>query len=162
MGLIIIPDLSWNRFTPKRVKMDRKIPRRTTFRFTESAKHQMIQEMLSTGCTKQEIWQKYTGRPQEHGKIVAWMRELGYNPQDSSRTINFDPKISTMARKKTIKSEKEPSDDNFENLQLKKRIAELEKQLKDTELKAIAFSTMIDIAEKEFKIPIRKKYNTKP
>ena len=53
-------------------------------------------------------------------------------------------------------------DESFENLQLKKRITELEKQLKDAELKAIAFSTMVDIAEKEFKIPIRKKFNTKP
>ena len=49
----------------------------------------------------------------------------------------------------------------FEMLQLKKRIAELEKQLKDAEMKAIAFSTMVDIAEEEFKIPIRKKFNTK-
>ncbi|MBL0333033.1 MAG: hypothetical protein IPP65_09435 [Chlorobi bacterium] len=32
----------------------------------------------------------------------------------------------------------------------------MEKQLKDAELKAIAFSTMVDIAEKEFNIPIRK------
>ena len=54
------------------------------------------------------------------------------------------------------------TDTSFENLQLKRRIAELEKQLKEAELKAIAFSTMVDIAEKEFKIPIRKKYNTKP
>jgi hypothetical protein len=45
---------------------------------------------------------------------------------------------------------------------LKKRIAELEKQVKDAEMKAIAFSTMVDIAEEEFKIPIRKKFNTKP
>ena len=50
----------------------------------------------------------------------------------------------------------------FETLQLKKRIAELENRLKDAEMKAIAFSTMVDIAEKEFNIPIRKKYNTKP
>src|SRR5688572_4813252 len=142
--------------------MDRKIPKRTTFRFTEAARHQIIQELLSSGCSKQEIWKKYTGRDQEHGKIVAWMRQLGYNPLESSRTINFEPNIPTMAKKKTKKGDKEPSDDNFENLQLKKRIAELEKQLKDTELKAIAFSTMIDIAEKELKIPIRKKYNTKP
>ena len=142
--------------------MDRKIPLRTTFRFTESAKHQMIQELLSTGCTKQEIWKKYTGRDQEHGKIVAWMRELGYNDQNSVRRINFDPQTIPMAKKKILKPDKNPLDDNFENLQLKKRIVELEKQLKDTELKAIAFSTMIDIAEKEFKIPIRKKYNTKP
>lgn len=59
---------------------------------------------------------------------------------------------------KPVKNE----DDSFENLQLKKRIAELEKQLKDAEMKAIAFSTMVDIAEDMFKIPIRKKLNTKP
>ncbi|MSQ79995.1 MAG: hypothetical protein EXR21_10080, partial [Flavobacteriaceae bacterium] len=45
-------------------------------------------------------------------------------------------------------------DEPFETLQLKNRIAELERQLKDAELRAIAFSTMVDIAEKEFKIPI--------
>lgn len=52
--------------------------------------------------------------------------------------------------------------ESFETLQLMKRIAELESQLKDAEMKAIAYSTMVDIAEKEFKIPIRKKHNTKP
>ena len=51
--------------------------------------------------------------------------------------------------------------DDFEVQQMKKRIAELEKQLKDAELKAIAFSMMVDIAEKEFKIPIRKNVNPK-
>jgi transposase len=62
--------------------------------------------------------------------------------------------------KKTVPVEK--TIDDFETLQLKKRIAELENQLKDAEMKAIAFSTMVDIAEKEFNIPIRKKFNTKP
>lgn len=66
-----------------------------------------------------------------------------------------------MAKQK--KRETESSEDkDFETLQLKKRISELEKQLKDAEMKAIAFSTMVDIAEEEFKIPIRKKFNTKP
>lgn len=46
-------------------------------------------------------------------------------------------------------------------LQLKKLIAELEKQLQTAEMKAIAYSTMLDIAEKEFNIPIRKKDSTK-
>ena len=64
-----------------------------------------------------------------------------------------------MAKK--TKVEKQGIED-FEVLQMKKRIAELENQLKDAEMKAIAFSTMVDIAEKEFNIPIRKKYNTKP
>jgi len=69
------------------------------------------------------------------------------------------PKIK---REKVVNKPVNKSEDTFENLQLKKRIAELEKQLKSAELKAIAFSTMVDIAEKEFKIPIRKKLNTKP
>ena len=68
-----------------------------------------------------------------------------------------------MAKKRALPNKSVNSDDeSFEQLQLKKRIAELEKQLKDAELKAIAFSTMVDIAEKEFNIPIRKKFNTKP
>ncbi|MEY2764411.1 MAG: hypothetical protein RLZZ205_835, partial [Bacteroidota bacterium] len=41
---------------------------------------------------------------------------------------------------------------DFEKLQLQKRIAELEKQVQMAEMKAIAFSTMVDIAEREFNI----------
>jgi hypothetical protein len=44
---------------------------------------------------------------------------------------------------------------------LQKRIFELESELKEARLKAIAFSTMVEIAEREFNISIRKKYNTK-
>jgi ribosomal protein L7/L12 len=60
------------------------------------------------------------------------------------------------------KKEIEPVSTDFEVLQLKKRVEELEQKLRVSEMKAVAFSTMVDIAEKEFNIPIRKKYNTKP
>ena len=53
-------------------------------------------------------------------------------------------------------------EDTSETIQLKNRIAELERELEESKLKAIAFSTMVDIAEKEFNISIRKKHNTKP
>lgn len=56
---------------------------------------------------------------------------------------------------------KSQTSNDLETLQLKKRIAELEKQLQTAEMKAIAYSTMLDIAEKEFNIPIRKKDSTK-
>ncbi len=132
------------------------------FRFSDAEKHQMIQEMLSTGCSKRAIWKKYTGRDYEHGKILEWMRYFGYKTSISLGTTSFESNFEPMAKKKSVKTEASPDPESFENLQLKKRISELEKQLKDAELKAIAFSTMIDIAEKELKIPIRKKYNTKP
>ena len=127
--------------------------------FTVSERHQIIQEMLSTGCRKREIWEKYTGEPHEHGQLLRWMRQLGYNDSFPAKRLSFVENNGLMTKGKRSFA---PAGDSFENLQLKKRIAELEVQLKDAEMKAIAFSTMVDIAEKQFNIPIRKKVSTKP
>ena len=143
--------------------MEKKIIQKAGIYFTEDEKHKIIQELISTQCTKVELWQKYTGKEEEHGQLLRWMRQLGYNTGIKTRRPNIVSNFYPMAQKK-IKPDKpvKIEAESFENLQLKKRVAELEKQLKDAELKAIAFSTMVDIAEKEFKIPIRKKLNTKP
>jgi hypothetical protein len=143
--------------------MDNKIIQKPGKYFTEEEKHRIIQEFISSQCTKVELWEKYTGEVEEHGQILRWMRHLGYSTEFQKRRPNIASNIYSMANNK-IKPDKQINtiDESFENLQLKKRITELEKQLKDAELKAIAFSTMVDIAEKEFKIPIRKKFNTKP
>jgi transposase len=127
--------------------------------FSTEERHKIIQEMLTSNCTKVEIWEKYTGRSEEHGNILRWMHQLGYNTDNLSRRVTFGGNVNLMSKKKKVLSEE---DDSFEVLRLKRRILELEKQLKEAEMKAIAFSTMVDIAEKEFKIPIRKKLNTKP
>ena len=129
--------------------------------FTDSEKHRIIQELLSSGCTKREIWEKYTGQEEEHGQLLRWMRQLGYDSSVKTRRPNFTTNNTDTVMAKKVKAE-DTTIEAFETLQLKKRIDELEKQLKDAEMKAIAFSTMVDIAEKEFNIPIRKKYNTKP
>lgn len=128
--------------------------------FTDIEKHHIIQEYMNTDITKREIWEKYTGRAEEHGALLTWMRQLGYNESFITRSSNFvsQNKLVMVKRKKPQNTEIE----DFDILQLQKRIAELEDQLKEAELKAIAFSTMVDIAEQEFNIPIRKKYNTKP
>ena len=127
--------------------------------FTISERHQIIKEMLSSNCTRAEIWRKYTGQSEEHGFLLRWMRQLGYPMELTVRRSTFGGNNNLMAKKQPTTAKPE---DSFEILQLKKRISELENQLKDAEMKAIAFSTMVDIAEKEFKIPIRKKLNTKP
>ena len=138
--------------------MDKKIIQKAGKYYTETERHQIIREYLSSDCTKQDIWQKYTGKKEEHGQLFRWMLQLGYN---TNKKPNIDVNLDSMPKKKSgVKPFEE--DESFENLQLKKRIVELEKQLKEAELKAIAFSTMVDIAEKEFNIPIRKKLNTKP
>ena len=137
---------------------DKKIVKKPSSYFTDSEKHLIIQEMIETGCTKVEIWGKYTGQKEEHGQLLRWMRKLGYDDSIPTRRPNF---VSNSIQMKNKKSS-EDSTESFEHLQLKKRIEYLESQLKDAEMKAIAFSTMVDIAEKEFNISIRKKYNTKP
>jgi hypothetical protein len=137
-----------------------KIIQKSNKYFSESEKHFIIRELLSTKCTKAQIWEKYTGQIEEHGQLLRWMRQLGYDTSVKTRRPNFDTKTTVMVKKKSIKKTNTISDD-FEKLQLKKRIYELEKKLKDAEMKAIAYSTMVDVAEKEFNIPIRKKYNTK-
>lgn len=117
--------------------------------FSDEEKRLIIEEYLAGNVTKREVYRKYTGRESDHGSIIRWMREFGYS--DKEKPVKT---IQVMAKKNEAES--------FENLQLKRRVAELEKQLKEAEMKAIAFSTMVDIAEKEFQIPIRKKFNTKP
>ena len=101
---------------------------------------------------KQAIWEKYTGQKEERGQILRWMRKLGY--QDKG--LSSGPK--RVGQTKMEKKDQE----SFEELRLKKRIAELEKELQEAKMRAIGWSTMIELAEKEFKISIRKKYNTKP
>ena len=53
------------------------------------------------------------------------------------------------------------SKDRADNKELEKRIKELEKQLELAKMKNIALETMIDVAETELKIPIRKKPGSK-
>lgn len=140
-------------------KKKNKIIQKKGKHYSETERHAIIREMLKNNWTKQYAWELYTGEPEERGQLMRWMRKLGYVKEIRHKKFNFGPKIKLMRSKDAG----EPTDGElFEVLQLKKRIAELEKQLKDAEMKAIAYSTMVDIAEKKFNIPIKKKLNTKP
>jgi hypothetical protein len=56
-----------------------------------------------------------------------------------------------------LMSAKERSD----NKELEKRIKQLEKELELAQMKSVALNTMIDIAEKDYKLEIRKKFGPK-
>jgi hypothetical protein len=53
------------------------------------------------------------------------------------------------------------SKDRTDNDELEKRIKELENQLELAQMKNVALNTMIDIAEKDYKLAIRKKSGPK-
>ena len=117
-----------------------------------SERHKMIQDYLSGGYTKAEIWHKYTGQLEEHGSLLRWMRMYGYVDDVAKRrpTFNVPINYSTMD---------EP--DDLDKSELIARIKQLEKQLQDSKLKEEGYRMMIEMAEKDFKIPIRKKPGTK-
>jgi len=116
--------------------------------FSESEKRQIIDEFLKGGRTKAESWRQYTNYQQEHGQILRWMRKLGY----IENTMPSKPLY--LHEMPTNKSQPSVED-------LQRKVRQLEQQLLDSQLKEEAYRRMIDIAEKELKVSIRKKPNTK-
>ncbi len=125
---------------------------RTVF-LTDEEKLFVINKYLNSNETKQDISMRYLGQ-NNHGQILRWMREFGIVDK-CDKTLIF----ANMKKNKSTLNEKS-EDLSVDKLQ--KRIKELEKQVHISETKAFAYSKMIDIAEKELKINIRKKSNTKP
>ena len=74
--------------------MDKKIIQKAGKYFTETEKHQIIQELLQHQLTKQEIWEKYTGQEEEHGQLLRWMKALGYNTGIKTRRPNVVPNLN--------------------------------------------------------------------
>jgi transposase-like protein len=131
--------------------LQQAMTRRKYSHFSEKEKRLIIEDYLQSGLSKKEIWKKYTGQSADHGLILYWMYKYGY--QDSCQTIvTFVPKNIPM---------KEEAVSNLAHLQMQNRLLELEKQLQESEKKCIAYQRMIELAEREFAISIKKKFNTK-
>ena len=131
---------------------------RKKFSFSRVQQHQIVQDYLTSSLSKREIWEKYTGEKEEHGQILRWMRQFGYETESAfTDTSNFE-EITAHMKKTTSSFLNNQTADALEDTDaLKRRVALLEYKLKEEQAKAAAFSTMIDIAEKELKISIRKK-----
>lgn len=118
--------------------------------YSESFKRMVIEEHLQTGCTKTSLLQKYDIR--FTGAIQTWMQQLRYTQTGGPGRLNFGRTITPALANNNNK----PTQQDLE-----KRIRELERQLEDERLRSEMFSRIIDKAEKELKISIRKKPNTK-
>lgn len=132
----------------------KKVPLRSGGSLSWKERIKMIEEYLCGGYTKAGIWYKYTGQYEEHGKMLQWMRKLGYIEAEpvkravpSSRDWEY---LNTMKTSST----QDPKE-------LHKQIIALKKQLEESQLKQEGFKLIIEIAEKEYKIPFRKKPNIK-
>lgn len=135
-----------------KVKIGLKNPRE----FSDKERQLIIEEYLESNISKRQIWKKYTGQPLEKGNLLKWIRKLGYYEKYVAKKIKelnkkSDKNKTTMS---VQKSDNEPC-------LLKEKIADLEKALVNSELRATALATMIEVAEKELKISIKKKSYTK-
>ena len=110
--------------------------------FSDELKRQIIAEVESGKRTKEQARSFY--KIKGKSAILYWIRKY----EKSNSTFTVETKYTMPAQ-----------DENTKELLLK--IKQLERSLEDAVLKAEGFSKMIDIAERELKISIRKKYNTK-
>lgn len=85
---------------------------------------------------------------QNHSTVTNWLRKFG----------NFDWENQTPSNMPKTPEQKLLELEQKVKL-LEKQKAFLEKQLENSDKKAIIFDMMIDIAEQEYKIPIRKNYS---
>lgn len=113
----------------------------------------MIEEYLRLGCTKKSLLLKYDIRMKSG--ISTWMRQLGYVDIPIKNATLKIPIIHSLASKNNISKRSQSTED------LEKRIKELERLLEDEQLRSEGYSRMIDYAERELNIPIRKKSDTK-
>ena len=154
--------------------LEPKIVKRLSFKFSEIDKRKIVEDYLQSDSTKQAIWEKHTGRSKEHGKILDWMRRYGYIPCDNAKIVNFATNLEVVKPDEnsdvTIHEVSEiESDAEFDSSleseidvsELRKRNSQLEKQLRESELKSLAWQTMIEIAEREYNIDIKKKVDTR-
>jgi len=137
----------------KSVKMDIQnqfISRRI---YSHEFRHRVCKDHVEDGIKLAELVRKYDLSC--HSLIHDWLRKLGYLPGRNRRThaAYIDLQTHSALTKKTNK-DKELSEEQ-------KQVKLLQKELEDARLLAEGYRRIIEIAEQELKIPIRKKPNTK-
>ena len=105
--------------------------------FSESLKRAIVVEVQSGLINKEQARKKYGIKGKS--SILNWIRKF-----EGSDTDSIDMDYNKSDKRDLIK-----------------RIKELERQLEDEQIRSFGYSKMIDIAEEQLKISIRKKPDTK-
>lgn len=114
---------------------------RDSIHYSAVFKKRVVSSVLSGELTKDEARRVYSIKGKS--TVLKWMRKFGFQEV-----------------RPVIMSEEKPHADLSKQEALAK-VKALEEALRLAEIKAAGYSMMIDIAEKEFKVPIRKKLDTK-
>lgn len=115
-------------------------------RLPDELKLQVVQEYLGTAMSQKELMLKYNIRGNDC--ITQWMRKFGFQSPDQQQ-IELQRTMSKEAEKTSKERE------------LESKVKQLEQQLEHEKFRTLALNTMIDIAERDLKIVIRKKSGAK-
>ena len=117
--------------------------KRTQKDYTMSFKLQVVQEIEQGSISTYEVCRKYG--IQSRSTVVGWLRKFGNFDWENQTLFNIpkSPELKIMELEAKVKL-------------LEKQKAFLEQQAFVADKKAIIFDIMIDLAEQEYQIDIRK------
>lgn len=118
--------------------------------YDDSFRRKVVDEFLKGKLTKIELRRKYNigGK----SAILNWMRQLGYSDYNPwPKRIKF--------RVGSIDTPMAPVDKS--KLELEKENRELKRKLEDERLRSEAYLRIIEKAEEELKISLKKKFSSK-
>lgn len=112
-------------------------------RYTEAFKRHVVGEVESGRISQSEASRRYGILG--HSTILKWIRKYGKLPPHGSQR----------------KGSKRMEEKEIELLRLENEIKELKHELENARFKNVVLETLVDVAERELGIPIRKKYGAK-
>lgn len=115
--------------------------------------HKICKEHIEAGTKLCDLVRKYN--LSTHSLLHDWLRKLGYLPGYNRRR-----RVEYIGIETSSTLNKNPSKNKLVTPE-QKQIQFLNKELEDAKLLAEGYRRMIEIAEQELKISIRKKPNTK-
>jgi len=114
-------------------------------RYTDAEKLQIIHEYMESGETM-ETFQVNNGMG--HCTLSRWMTKFGLSNTSQKQFIEMKKHIETPER-------------SVRELALEAEVAKLKQELKDEELQTLVYKTMVEVAEEELGVDIRKKSGAK-
>lgn len=107
-------------------------------RYTPKFKNHVCKLYLSGKWTKVELQKRFGIKG--NGRIIQWLRNYPYLDSETKEQILKNTASQSLSKK-----------------QLEAQVKKLERQLAESRLKEAAYRSMIEIAEEEFNIQIKKK-----
>lgn len=114
--------------------------------YTDDFKLKLVQEYLMSDASLSDIQKQYGIKSKS--SISEWVRK-------------FDQKSPTKEEIELEKTMREQNQKTPKEQELELRIKQLEKELEKERLRTLALNTMIDIAERDLKIKVRKNSGAK-